>query len=166
MTRIYEQRGFIGRQWLSMVILAGSFLYGFWELWLAATQPEAGNNNAIFGVLFIGASIFGLVRLMKDSGDIVASLDRDGSGRLVASLWRPWGRLTVAGPQAQFTNWRFYIAVAKRNQATPLIRVDHAGYPRPLTIELKPDTVISDGLREVAGEAVADFEERRKPRSA
>ncbi len=162
-TRIYQQRGFIARQRFSTAILLFAFFYGIWELVASFTQPDSA-NNALFGVLFIGASIYGVVRLMRESGDVVSALDSiDDGRRLAVTLWLPWGSRTIAGPREQFTNWRFYIAIAKRNQATPLIRFDHPDNKRPLTILLTPDTEL-EGLRKVAPDAVADYEERAKPK--
>ncbi len=102
--RIYEQRGFVGRQRFSTGILLFAFFYGVWELWVGATQADS--NSLLFGVLFIGASLFGVWRLMKDNGDNVATLDREGD-RLAATLWRPWGTARVSAPLARFSNWRF-----------------------------------------------------------
>ena len=155
--RIYEQRGFLLRMRLSTGVLVLAFLYGLWETYGALTGPDT-NNGLIFGVLFIAASFYGGFQLMKDFGDSVATLDRDGD-TLTATLWRPWGTLKIAGPRERFTNWRFHIVMAKRNQRMPVIRVDHPDYPRPLAMELKPGVTPLDGLRDVAPDAVADYEE-------
>ena len=137
------------RMRLSMGVLVLAFLYGLWETYGALTGPDT-NNGLIFGVLFIAASFYGGFQLMKDFGDSVGTLDRDGD-TLTATLWRPWGTLKIAGPSERFTNWRFHIAMAKRNQRMPLIRVDHPDYPRPLAMELKPGVTPLEGCARGAG---------------
>jgi hypothetical protein len=166
MKRIYEQRGYIGRLRFSTGILLFAAAYGAWELWAGATNPD-GPNDIVFGLLFIGASAFGFTRLMRDSGNVVAALDRDEAGdRLVVTCWRPWGTRSIAGPRSAFTNWRFHISVASRNLRTYLLRFDHAEVKGPLSIELKPDVTPLDDLRAIAPGAIADFEEAVPPRPA
>jgi hypothetical protein len=166
MKRIYEQRGYIGRLRFSTAVLLFAAAYGVFELWSGAANP-AGPNDIVFGVLFIGAAAFGFSRLMRDSGNVVAVLDRDEAGdRLVVTLWRPWGTRTIAGPRSAFTNWRFHISVASRNLRVYLLRVDHADVKGPLAIELKPGTTPLEDLRALAPGAIADFEEAVPPRPA
>jgi hypothetical protein len=166
MKRIYEQRGFIGRLRFSTGVLLFAAAYGVWELYAGLTNPD-GPNDAIFGVLFLGAAAYGFMRLMRDSGNVVVALDRDEAGdRLAITLWRPWGTRTIAGPRSAFTGWRFHISVAGRYQRIYLVRVTHASVKGPLAIELKPGITPLDELRKVAPEAIADFEEIVAPKPA
>jgi hypothetical protein len=163
MKRIYEQRGYIGRLRFSTGVLLFAAAYGVWELWAGATNPE-GPSDILFGVLFIGAAAFGFARLMRDSGNVIAALDRDEAGdRLVVTCWRPWGTRTIAGPLSAFANWRFHISIMGRNLRVYVLRVDHAEVKGPLTIELKPGTTPLDELRALAPGAIADFEEAVPP---
>jgi hypothetical protein len=164
MKRVYEQRGYIGRLRFSTGILLFAAAYGVWELWAAWSNPE-GPNSLLFGVLFVGASAFGFARLMRDSGNVVAALDRDeAADRLVVTLWRPWGTRTIAGPRQSFTNWRFHISIAGRYQRLFLLRFDHPEVKGPLAIELKRDVTPLDDLRALAPGAIADFEEAAPPK--
>ena len=158
-TRIYEQRTYVVRQWISEAVLVLSILYGAWELVASFLWPESA-NSALFGALFIGAGIYGVVRMTMDSASMVSAIDYDAAGnRLVVTLWRPWGPMKVVGTLDQFTDWRFYVSIVRRVQSVPQLRFQHASRKIPFVVELKRGMDLS-GLRQVAPAAIADYEER------
>jgi hypothetical protein len=161
-TRIYEQRNYVIRQWISEAVLVLAMLYGAWELVASFVWPESA-NNAFFGVLFIAAGFYGLVRMTMDSASMVSALDYDAAGkRLVVTLWRPWGPTRIADTLDRFTDWRFYVSIVRRVQSVPQLRFQQAGRRIPFVVELKSGMDLS-GLRQVAPDAVADYEERGAP---
>ena len=66
MTRILDNRGMAMRSNVSLAILVAVFIYGIWEIWHAATV--SGDPTAwLFGVAFIGGSLYGLATTLKET---------------------------------------------------------------------------------------------------
>lgn len=158
MTRIYENPGYIWRQRLSTAVLIVVGIYGVWELW-AASQAEGDTTiGYMFGLVFVGGSVYAMRQIISDGRDLVALLDRDETtGQLIVTLWRPlWlERLTVE--PGQLSGWRFHVKIGKRNARTFFVHADHPDYPRPLEFDLR-EGVNTDGLRALAPEAIDEFD--------
>lgn len=175
MTRIYEHRGFWNRQFISLGIIVAVMIYGAWEVWFATTGPAptggfgmlfgfGAHDGYIFGILFILGGVYAFWTLLRDSADIVASLDRnEATGETVTTLWRPLGPLKLAAGPDGLTNWRMYVKVGGRNLRIAYIYADHADYPRPLVFDVRRADLT--GLRTIAPEAVAEYEAAVAPRT-
>jgi hypothetical protein len=159
MQRIYEQRWFLLRSNVSMVILVAVVVYGVFELWRAFTAEVNDPTGMTFGFLFVAGGIYAYTSVWTDWRDVAAAIDVDEGGRrLEATLWRPFRPLILDRPASDFTNWRHWVKVGKRSARLHFLMVDVAGYPRPLAIEMPLGKPVSEGLRKLAPEAVEDFE--------
>ncbi len=166
MIRIYDDRGFVLRNWLSMAILVGATIWGVVEI-VRYQTGVSDNTGLLFGVGFLAASAYGGYRMFSDARDAIVRIEADfDSGQSAVTLWRPWGLHRLAAPLAALSGWRMYVAVKTRNQQTYLLQVNHADNPRPLHIELKPNVTPLDALRPLAPEAIEEFETRIGRRSA
>jgi hypothetical protein len=160
MTRVFTSAGIAGRPTASVVISALAVLYGVFEIWHASTRTPLDTTGLGFGVLFIGGGIYGLWKTWTDARDVVVSLDVDeASGAAAVALWRPFRPLVLKGPLARLSNWHHHVAVGPRDRRTHMIRCDLAAYPRPVRFEFLREVTITDGLRRIAPEAVAEFED-------
>lgn len=172
MTRIYENRGYRTRQNISLAIIAAVVAYGLFEIWYATTDPEPaglalllgmGQDNYIFGGLFIAGGAYAYYTLLKEASDLVATLDLDETtGETVTTLWRPLKPITLTAPRGAITNWRLYVKIGNRNLRTPVIYADHPGHPRPIEFDLRRADLTA--LRQLAPEAVSEFEAMGAPR--
>ena len=158
MTRIYDDRGLVVRNWVSMGILVAAVIWGLLEL-LHALKGGGDTSGYLFGLGFLAASAYGLNRILGEARDAIVRIEVDsGSGQSVVTLWRPWGLHRLTGPLEALSGWRLFIAVKARNQNTYLLRADHPDYPHPLQIELHPARPVQDALRQLAPEAIEEFE--------
>lgn len=158
MTRIYDDRAFAARNWLSTAILIAAAVWGIVEI-VRAAMGNSDDTGYLFGVGFLAAAAYGTYRLIADSRDTIVRLEADfGSGQSVMTLWQPWGLRRLSAPLSALKGWRLYIAVKTRMQRTYLLRVDHPDHPRPLQIEMMPGKTDLAGLRRLAGEAIEEFE--------
>ena len=162
MTRVYENRGYFLRQNISAVVLVAVFIYGIFELWHAFTS--AGNSTgAMFGVLFLGGSVWGAYTLWTDGRDVVGILDADLAARRVEiTLWGPFTRKRIATALDDILEWRFWVKTGARGQRSYFLYLITPGNPRPLQIELKRGQPIPDGLRQLAPLAIEEFETATK----
>ena len=161
MTRLYANPGFWLRNALLILFLVVVFLYGWWELWRAFRGPSADPSTGImFGVVFVGGSLFALRQLYEDHRDLVATLDRDeATGRLVAAVWQPLRAEKLVAEPGAFADWRLHVKLGRRNNRAYFIYVDFPGRPRPLRFDLKPGVNLA-GLQQLAPDAVAEFANR------
>lgn len=159
MTRIYENRNFNRRMNISVAVTAFAVLFGLWELWAALRAgPEGAGYGFLFAALFIGGGIYGFNQIQNDGSHMVTALDvDDASGQAVASVWRPFSPKQVAGPLAEFTEWRPYTKRA-RSVHIHMLLADHPGYPKPLQFEIGPGVAVDERFRALASEALAAFE--------
>ena len=162
MTRIYDNSGFAMRMNISAAVIVLVMIFGVWELWAAFNAgPEAGTSGYLFGLLFIGGGIYGMKQTLEDARDMVVAFDADqAGGNGVASVWRPFVPRRIEGSLRQFTNWRFHVKIPRANMRTYVLLADHPASPRPLQFELRRGAPVSDGLRGIAREAIAEFEEQ------
>jgi hypothetical protein len=160
-TRLYANPGFWARNTLLVLFLVVVFFYGWWELWRASRGPSAdASTGFMFGVVFIGGSLFALRQLYEDHRDLVATLDRDDkTGKLAAAVWQPLGAEKLVAEPGEFTDWRLHTKLAGRGSRTYFIYVDFPGRPRPLRFNLKPGVDVT-GLRQLAPEALAEYANR------
>ncbi len=159
MTTVFEIRGLMIRQTVSLVVLVVVFLWGIGEI----VRASGGGGDSwayLFGIAFIGGAIYGLRQLLTDSRDQIARLEVADDGRTIATLWRPTGTLKLEARNG-LTGWRYYVKIGPRSIKRPYLFAEHPDHPNPLQFELRQDTVIHDGLRELAPEAVAEFEASR-----
>ncbi len=158
MTRIYDDRGLMTRNWISIAILVGAVIWGIAEI-VRAYLGMSDDTGYLFGAGFLAAAVYGGYRMFAEARDTIVRFEADdASGQSVVTLWRPWGVQRMTAPLAALTGWRMYIAMKARNQRSYLLRVNHPDNPRPLQIELMPGKTDLDGLRRLAPEAIGDFE--------
>ena len=159
MTTLYVYRRFWGRHIGLLAFLTLVFVYGCFELWRAARAPSGDTSNGVmFGVIFVGGSLFAVRQTLHDHRDLVISLLRnDSDGTLTASVFDRLRAVEIGAPASAFTDWRVYRKPIGRRGAAYFIHVDCALWPRPLRFDLKPGTNLT-GLRSLAPKAVADFE--------
>jgi hypothetical protein len=158
MTRIYENRHFFLRQNISVVVLVLVFVYGIFELWRAFTSA-GDSTGAMFGVLFLGGSVWGAYTLWSDGRDVVASLDADlAARRILITLWGPFSRKRIDEPLDDIVEWRFWVKTGTRGQKSYFLHAVTPSNPRPLQIELKRGRPVPDGLRQIAPAAIEEFE--------
>jgi hypothetical protein len=159
MNRVYNDRNAALRNWGSMTVLVLAVLWGIAEI--IRTQMGAEDHTGyLFGAGFLAGAAYGGYRLFIDTRDTIMRLEADfASGQSVVTLWRPWGLSRLAAPLDALSGWRMYISLRTRAQRSYLLRVNHPGSPaRPLQIELMPGKTDIEGLRQVAPEAIRDFE--------
>jgi len=158
MTRVYENRGFLVRQNLSIAVLAVVFVYGIFELWRAFASA-GDSTGAMFGILFIGGSVWGFYTLWSEGRDVIAALDADLAARqAVITLWGPLRRKRLAEGLDAIVEWRFWVKTGSRGQRSYFLYAVTPSSPRPLQIELRRGQAISDGLRQIAPAAIEEFE--------
>lgn len=164
MTALYVYRRFWVRHTGLLAFLGLVFVYGCFELWRASRAPSGDTSNGImFGVIFVGGSLYAIRQTLQDHRDLVVSLLRnDSDGTLTASAFDRLRAVEITGPASAFTDWRLYRKPIGRRGAAYFIHVDCALWPRPLRFDLKPGTDVA-GLREVAPEAVAEVEAIHAP---
>ena len=168
MTRVFENRRLARASNISVVVLVVVIVFGFWDLWNAFGVGSQDPTAAMFGVLFIGGGVIGGYTVWNESRDQAQWLDVDlAAGKSAIAVWRPYRPLVLEQDLDQLTGWRHWIKVAKRNVRTHYFVVVAPGYPRPIYFEIAVDAEIPDALREIAPEAVADFEDNtRRQREA
>lgn len=166
MTRVYENPGFARRQNISLAILGAVVVYGVYELYRVFIAGADDPTGAMFGVLFIGGAAYGARIIWTDSRDAVVAFDVDfDAGKGVVTLWRPFRPLLLDAPLKDFTGWRHWVRVAKRNNRTFLLLARLPNYPHPLQFEIfKPP--VHEAFRRLAPEAVADLEDNIGPPAA
>ena len=162
MTRVYENRGFFLRQNLSVAVLAVVFVYGIFELWRAFASA-GDSTGAMFGILFMGGSVWGFYTLWSEGRDVMVALDADLAARqAVITLWGPLTRKRLAEPLDAIVEWRFWVKTGSRGQRNYFLYAVTPSNPRPLQIELKRGQPIPDGLRQIAPAAIEEFETATK----
>jgi hypothetical protein len=160
MTVIYENRGFTKRQTLSAAVLVLVTFYGLWELWAAYSGERS--DGFMFGVLFLGGAAYGYVQITNDSRDRVARLETGPNGESIVTMWRPTGTVKLTSDEA-LTDWRYYVKVISKRSKKPLLRARHRGHAHALEFELRPDIQLSQALRALAPEAIAEYEAATAP---
>jgi len=158
MTRILYSPGVAKRSNFSIIILVAVLLYGIWELWHAAT---VGSDQLalIFGVLFIGGAIYGLRTTLAETRDLVTAFDADmASGKAAMTLWRPFRAKRIDTTLDQITGWRLWVETGSRGQRAYFLLVREPTHQRTLRLELTRGMTIPDDLRQLAPEAIEDFE--------
>lgn len=167
MTRIYNDRGLVVRNWVSIAILVGAVLWGILEI-VRYRSGASDSTGLLFGIGFLAAAAYGAYRIVTDTRDSIVRIETDfDSGQSQIMLWQPWGMRRLAASRGQLGEWRMYISMKTRTQRSYLLRVNHPANPRPLQIELMPGKTDLDGLRRLAPEAIAEFEMnigQRRPR--
>jgi hypothetical protein len=158
MVRILHFRGMVVRSSISLAILSAVLLYGALELWHAAFG--AGSTTAsLFGVIFIAGAVYGLRQTMAETKDLVIIFDADPeTGRAEIHLWRPFGRKVIETTLDKITGWRLWVQAGPRGQKAFLLLAKEASYDGTLRFALARGQAIPDLLREIAPEAIEDFE--------
>lgn len=159
MTRLYVHRGFWGRYIGLLIFLALVFVYGCFELWRVWTLPGGDTSSGfMFGIVFVGGSLYSLRSVLQENHDLVISLTRDDHApHLVVSVFARFNAAEITAAPAAFSNWRLYRKTIGRNRVAFFVLADCTACPRPLRFDLKPGTDLT-GLRALAPEAVAEFE--------
>jgi len=159
MTPIFRNRGLATRMNISCVVIGFAALFGCWELWSAYGAGQGAGTNMLFAFFFIGGAVYAGKQIRDGSLDSVVSLDADMATREASVvIWRPFSKVTLAGPLDRLTDWQFQMK-GKGRVRTPILTAHHPDYPRPLEFELtKATTPLSRELKALAPDAVAAFE--------
>jgi hypothetical protein len=158
MTRILDNRGMATRSNVSLAILTAVLIYGVWEIWHAATVSN-DPTAYLFGIAFIGGSIYGLNTTLKETRDLVIALDADPATRAaVLTLWRPFHMKRIETSLDKLTGWRLWVEVTARGLKTFHLLAREPSYDGTLRFTLQRGMEIPEVLREVAREAIEDFE--------
>lgn len=158
--RLYTNPGIVGRPTVSIVVVSAAFIYGVFELARSFNRNFDSQMDLLFGVFFVGGGIYGFNKTWTDHRDTVLTLDLDdATGRVGLALWRPFRPAMIETTRDGLTNWRHFVKVTPRGERTHAIMVDCAGYPRPLRFEIPRGQPFPEGLRKIAPEAVAEYEE-------
>jgi hypothetical protein len=156
MTPLYRHSGIWTRSVAYLVVVVAAALWGIFELWSAGRPGSSeAQSGALFGVLFLGGSVYAVWQIYNEWRDTIIALDRDPDGKVVATRWSLTGPQKIRG---DLRNWRFHVAIVGRNTQAYFIYVDAAALPRPLRLDLSKGADLS-GLRTIAPEAVAEFEQ-------
>jgi len=159
LTRVFDNPGLPGRPTLSIVVVTLAFFYGLFELWNAWRHGFSSQIDLMFGLLFVGGGIYGFQQTWNEARDAVVAIDVDETGdRLVFSLWRPLRPMIVEATRGSVA-WRHFVKVGPRDLRTHMILASLPGHSRPFRIGIAPDKPIPDGLRKLAPEAVAEYEQ-------
>jgi hypothetical protein len=163
-TALYDHRRFWARQIGLVAFLVLVFFYGCFELWRALRQPSGDVSNGIlFGVIFVGGSLYAIRQLLQENRDLVVTLARnDADGTLTASVFSNFRAEIIVAPASAFTNWRLYRKPIGRRGFSFFVHVDCAEWPRPLRFDVKPGTDLT-GLRQIAPEAMAELTAAHAP---
>ncbi|MBN9011116.1 MAG: hypothetical protein J0H63_13680 [Rhizobiales bacterium] len=131
------------------------------ELYTAFFRTDPPDSTgALFGIFFVGGCIWGGYQTWNDNRDKLAAFEVDeAAGTAVATLWRPFTSLKLAGPLEQFTRWRFKVQVASRGVRSYHFFFRALGYPREIQMEIPRGTRLAEVLRRIAPVAVADYED-------
>jgi hypothetical protein len=158
MTRILDSRGMATRSNVSLAILTAVFIYGIWELWHAATV--SGDPTAyLFGVAFVGGSLYGLNTTLKEARDLVIAFDADPATREAALiLWRPLRNKRIETSLDKLTGWRLWIETGSRGLRSYYLLARAPSHDGTLRFQLQRGMAVPELLRDVAGEAIEDFE--------
>jgi hypothetical protein len=167
MVKVFDNSGVIWRSWVSVAVLTGAVIWGAIEL-VRVYTGASDSTGYLFGFGFLAAAGYGGQRLFLDTRDTLVSLAVDFNSReTLAVLWRPWGLTHLTAPLDRLTGWDLFIAIKTRQQRTYLLRFRHPDYPDArLQIELPPTIKDVEGLRRLAPEAIAEFEENTGRRKA
>ncbi len=158
MTRILDNRGMATRSNVSLAILTAVFIYGIWELWHAIT---VGNDPTayLFGVAFIGGSLYGLNTTLREARDLVIAFDADPARRAAAlTLWRPFHNKRIETSLDSIAGWRHWVETGSRGLRSYYLLAREPSHDGTLRFQLQRGMTIPDVLREIAGEAIEDFE--------
>lgn len=159
MTRVFENRRLARTSNISVIVLVVVILFGLWDLWNAFALGSPDPTGAMFGVLFVGGGIVGGYTVWNEGRDQAQWLDADpAGGKSAIAVWRPYRPLVLEQDLGQLTGWRHWIKVAKRNVRTHYLVVVAPGYPRPIYLEMPIAGDIPETLRQIAPEAIEDFE--------
>ncbi len=157
MTVVYELRGYMRRQAISLGLIAVIFVYGLWELFNGATRADT--IALLFGLVFVGGAAYAFRQITNDARDQVGLLEMREDGSTIATLWRPFGVLRLQAQPGELNDWSYHVKPAGRAMKKRYLQAAHPKHPRRLHVELRPDVVITDGLRELAPEALAEYDE-------
>jgi hypothetical protein len=163
MVSLHQNSSMVTRSNISFAILVVVFPFGIWELWGAATV--SGDTGAyVFGAIFVGGAIYALRNLLAETRDLVVAFDADpATGKAKISLWRPFRKLRIETSLDQISGWRHWIQTGTRGRRNFFLLAQEASHAGMLRIELRPGAGIASQLRELAPEAIADFERETKP---
>jgi len=159
MIRIYANPGLSRRMMFSTIVIVLVIIFGLYELYAAmrAAPGEAG-FGFLFAAAFILGGLYGLRQLNTDYGDMVVSVDADGStGPAKIVVWRPFMSKTLEGPVDKLSNWRFEVRQPRPNLRIPTVFAEHPDHKRPLRFEVGPGITIGEPFRALAPDAFAAF---------
>lgn len=159
MTRIYQNPRFTRTSNISIAILFVVILFGVWELIHAFAGGTPDTTGLLFGAAFVGGGLYGLKSTWEEHRDLVVAVEVNfEAGTVGITLWRPFRQVRIERGLGDLTGWRYWVKVGKRAVRTHYLLVRATDYPRPLSIELQRGDTVSEGLRRLAPEAIADME--------
>lgn len=158
MKRILHNSAMVWRSNISLAVAVVAFLYGLWELWLAAAVTGS-ITGYVFAALFIGGAIYAARATLAETRDLAISLDVDmTTGQARIALWRPFRMKNIDTTLDQLTDWRHWTQPAARDRRDHFLLFREASRAGVLRFALEPGMTIAGELRRIAPEAIADFE--------
>lgn len=143
---------------IALAVLVTVSAYGVWEFWHAASVT-GDVSGYLFGIAFIGGALYGLRVTISEARDLILALDADpASGQATISLWRPFRMKRIETRMDRLSGWRHWVQTTPRGQRTHYLLVQEPSHDGALRLELLPGQSVTEELRMIAPEAIADFE--------
>ena len=159
MTRLYANPGHAARMTGSAIVLVIVIIYGFFELWRSGAGGGSDTTGFLFGIFFVGGGAYGIRSFILPALDSAVALDADpATGHAELTLWRPFVARRIGLPLGALTDWRYHVKLGKRGAKSHFLLVKCPARARPVEFELRAGLALSEGLRALAPEAIADFE--------
>ena len=158
MKRLLDNPSKVRRWYLFLGFFAVAFLYGLWELWLAAVVTGSVIGY-LFAAIFIGGAIYGVRAMLAEAHDLVVSFDADiESGNATIRLWRLFHMKQIDTTLDQITGWHHFVQTGARDERSHFLLAREKSHDGMLRFALEPEMTIPDELRRIAPQAIADFE--------
>lgn len=158
MKRLLDNPGKVRRWYLFLGFFAVAFLYGLWELWLAAVVTGS-MVGYVFAAIFVGGGVYGIRSMLAEARDLAVSFDADAaSGKAIIKLWRPFHMKQIDTTLDQITGWQHQVQTGPRDERSHFLLAREKSHDGVLRFALEPEMAIPDELRRIAPQAIGDFE--------
>lgn len=164
METVYKNNRIGMRMGLAIIVVGFVSWIGVWLLGARYPGMDDGDperQEVLFlGIILLAVAVLGAIRFGHYGLKTVVRLDADReSGRARVALWRPMSEEVVETLLQNIIEWRY--EVGRRNTKMPIRRF-RARIAEPhywLLFELNPREPLSPVFRELAPEAVREYEE-------
>ncbi len=146
---------------LALIAIAVAAGLGLWfaAMYLVNGPEEDGEQALIVGLMLVAIAVVGALRLGHYGYQTVLALDADEkSGHARVSLWRPLGEETFETRLTEIVEWRYEVGRKNTRMPNYRFRARLAESRRWLVFEFSPREGLHPLFRQLAGEAVDEFE--------